>query len=85
MVYSHDLRKKALDYIEKGNSKEDTSRVFGVTVRTLFNWIARKKRGCLEPAKTRKRKPYKIDGEKLKAYLTSAFLTSAFFLKILIG
>ena len=49
MAYSHDLRIKALDYIEKGGSKEDASRIFGITLRTLFNWIKRKKQGCLAP------------------------------------
>ncbi len=69
MAYSTDLRTKALDYIEKGGSKEEASRIFGVTIRTLFNWIKRKKIGCLAPSKRRERKPHKIDNEKLKAYL----------------
>ncbi|MGK5594802.1 MAG: IS630 transposase-related protein, partial [Parachlamydiaceae bacterium] len=69
MAYSTDLRKKALDYIEKGGSKEEASRIFGVTIRTLFNWIKRKKIGCLAPSKRRERKPHKIENEKLKAYL----------------
>jgi transposase len=51
MVYSHDLRKKALNYIENGGSMATASKVFGVTVRTLTNWIKRKKQGCLAPKK----------------------------------
>jgi transposase len=69
MAYSTDLRTKALDYIEKGGSKEDASRIFGVTIRTLFNWIKRKKTGCLAASKRKERKPHKIENEKLKAYL----------------
>lgn len=69
MTYSTDLRTKALDYIEKGGSKEEASRIFGVTIRTLFNWIKRKKTGCLAPNKRKERKPHKIENEKLKAYL----------------
>ena len=69
MAYSYDLRVKALDYLKKCGSKEEVSRIFGVTVRTLFNWIKRKKEGCLAPNEKRKRRPYKIDGEKLKAYI----------------
>jgi transposase len=69
MAYSHDLRIKALDYIERGGSKEDASRIFGITLRTLFNWIKRKKLGCLAPNRRRKRKPHKIDDEKLKTYI----------------
>ncbi|WP_194844948.1 IS630 transposase-related protein [Candidatus Rhabdochlamydia porcellionis] len=42
MAYSYDLRKKALDYVEKGNTKEEASQIFGVTARSIFNWIKRK-------------------------------------------
>ncbi|KIC75207.1 hypothetical protein DB42_AK00070 [Neochlamydia sp. EPS4] len=49
MVYSHDLRKKALNYIENGGSMVTASEVFGVKVRTLTNWIKRKKQGDLAP------------------------------------
>lgn len=69
MTYSNDLRTKALDYIEKGGSKEEASQIFGITIRTLFNWIKRKKAGCLAPSKRKERTPHKIDSEKLKAYL----------------
>jgi len=60
MVYSHDLRKKALDYVEKGNSKKCKSHFRSNDSHLIYNW------GCLEPAKTRQKKPYKIDEEKLK-------------------
>jgi transposase len=69
MVYSHDLRMKALSYIENGGSKEEACQIFGITLRTLFNWIKRKKQGCLAPNQKRQRKSYKIDEEKLKAYI----------------
>jgi len=35
MVYSLDLRKKALEFIEKGGKKTEASNIFGVTTRTL--------------------------------------------------
>lgn len=69
MTYSTDLRIRALDYIEKGGSKEEASQIFGITIRTLFNWIKRKKENCLEPKERKERKPHKIDNEKLKSYL----------------
>jgi len=67
MTYSYDLRTKALDYIEKGGSKVEASRIFGVTVQTLINWVKRKKCGHLIPNPTRKRRP--LETEKLKAYI----------------
>lgn len=69
MTYSIDLRTRALDYLEKGGSKEEASRIFGVTIRTLFNWIKRKKIDGLAPQKRKERRPHKIENEKLKAYL----------------
>ncbi|BBI17541.1 IS630 transposase-related protein [Neochlamydia sp. S13] len=68
MVYSHDLRKKALNYIENGGSIATASVVFGVAARTLTNWIKRKKQGNLAPKK-RRQSPSKIDSEKLKLYV----------------
>lgn len=69
MAYSHDLKLKALDYLEKGNSRLEASQIFGVTTRTLFNWIKQKEAGCLAPRKRKERRPHKVDSEKLKSYL----------------
>jgi transposase len=69
MTYSLDLRKKALEYIEKGGSKMEASRIFGVSPPTIFNWIKRKNARNLAPSKTKKRRPYKIDRAKLKEYI----------------
>ncbi len=70
MAYSHDLRVKAIEHLAKGHSKVDTSQVFGISIRTLFIWLNRQKKGYLAPSKTRQRKPYKIDGERLKSYIS---------------
>ncbi len=69
MAYSHDLRTKALAYIEQGKSKVETSRIFGVTIQTLIAWCKRKRQGKLAPNTTRNRKPQKLEAEKLKAYI----------------
>ena len=66
MTYSHDLRIKALDYIENGGSKTEASRIFGITSQTLFNWIKRRRQGKLSPNQIRKRNPYRIEEEKLR-------------------
>lgn len=68
MTYSHDLRKKALDYIENDGSRQLASEIFGVTTRTIQNWIHRQKLGIL-PAKIRRSSPSKIDNDKLKKYI----------------
>ncbi|WP_213105074.1 IS630 transposase-related protein [Candidatus Protochlamydia amoebophila] len=68
MAYSKDLRQKALNYLEAGHSAEEVSQVFGVALRTVFNWLKRQRNGCLED-KPRKRYPIKIDNDQLKNYI----------------
>ncbi len=68
MVYSLDLRKKALAYIENGASLTETSHIFGVTTRTLSNWLQRQKQQDLAP-KMHGSNPSKIDNDKLKKYI----------------
>lgn len=68
MVYSLDLRKKALAYIENGASLAETSRIFGVTTRTLSNWLQRQKQQDLAP-KMHGSNPSKIDNDKLKKHI----------------
>ena len=43
MTYSEDLRKKAIEYVEAGHSQVKAATVFGVTSRTIWNWIQRKR------------------------------------------
>ena len=65
MVYSLDLRQRALNYIANGGSRLEASKIFGVTVPTLANWLSRQKQQDLAP-KMKGSKPSKIDNEKLK-------------------
>ena len=68
MTYSLDLRKKALEYLKKGNSKKITALIFGVTTLSLTNWMKREYEGIL-PAKKRKKGSYKLDEYALKEYI----------------
>ena len=70
MTYSLDLRKKSLEYLKKGNSRKETSSIFGVTMQTLANWIQREAEGNL-PAKQRANGSYKINDEALKEHIKS--------------
>ena len=40
MAYSTDLRKRVLDFIDNGGSKAAAKRTFGVSRRTIYNWLA---------------------------------------------
>ena len=39
MAYSTDLRKRVLDFIDNGGSKAAAKRTFGVSRRTIYNWL----------------------------------------------
>jgi transposase len=66
MAYSIDYRKKAIEYWEKGCSKDELYDVFGIYPARIYEWKNHKeKTGSLKAQypKTRKRK---IDLEKLE-------------------
>ena len=68
MVYSLDLRKKALEYLTKGKTEEECAATFGVTRRTLSNWKRRQREQNLAP-KARCLSPSKIDSDRLRQYI----------------
>jgi putative transposase len=37
--YSNDLRKKVIEYIKLGNSKQNAIKIFNISRDTLFKWI----------------------------------------------
>ena len=39
MAYSTDLRKRVLDFVNTGGSKAEAERTFGVSRRTIYNWL----------------------------------------------
>jgi putative transposase len=39
MAYSKDLRKRVLDYVERGGSKIEAAQLFQINVRTIFMWL----------------------------------------------
>ena len=39
MAYSTDLRKCVLDFIDNGGSKAAAERTFGISRRTIYNWL----------------------------------------------
>ena len=68
-MYSIDFRKKAIEYMEKGHTKEELYEAFGIYPSRITEWRKlQKETGSLSPQyrKTRKRK---IDLEKLEAAL----------------
>ena len=68
MTYSLDLRKKALKYLDKIGDRKKVVEAFGITLRTLANWIRKRKENSLAP-KDRRCSPSLIDSERLQSFL----------------
>ncbi|MGR3951567.1 MAG: IS630 transposase-related protein [Chlamydia sp.] len=68
MVYSFEIRQKALNYLSSGGKMADASQLFGVTTRTLSHWLLRIKQHDLAP-RLHGSNPSKIDNQKLKKYI----------------
>ena len=69
MSYDEKYRKRTVEYLEEGHSYRVTAETFGISTRTLGNWVEKyKATGSLasSPAKSRLRK---IAPDKLKLYI----------------
>ena len=57
-AYSEDLRRKIVDAIERGMSKAQAARTFGVGISTIKRYVTKAQRGeSLEPAKAPGKRP----------------------------
>jgi transposase len=68
-----DLRNRAVSRVQEGESPRDVARVFGVTERTVYGWLALYRRGGWGALDARKRggRPPILDAKKLRwVYLT---------------
>ena len=68
MTYSLDLRNKVLKYIQNGKTWSSASQTFDVAIRTVANWVKRKKQNKLPP-EARPTGSYKIDENRLKDFI----------------
>lgn len=67
MKYSLDFRRRVLEMKERDNlTFEETSKRFGISMRTLFRWQHR-----IEPKTTHNKRPHKIDTDKLRQHVES--------------
>jgi len=69
MAYSVDLRKRVIDFVEKGNTQEKASEIFKVSVSAITRWLAlRSETGSLEKRPLNRTAPI-FESEKLEAYI----------------
>jgi transposase len=69
MSHSSDLRKKAIAYFENGGSIKDVCIVFGISRSSFLRWRGIKEEKGNVERKARIKAPYKLNNEKLKAYI----------------
>jgi transposase len=65
MSYSVDIRERVIIYVQGGGSQVEASRLFGVTRRTIYNWMQRED---LSP-RVHKTRCRKIDSAALSAHV----------------
>lgn len=65
MTYSLDLRERAVNYVRKGGTRAEASRLYSVHPDTIRNWLARANLSP-SPSKSRNRK---IDRAALAAHV----------------
>ena len=72
MSYSQDLKQCVIDYCQLGHSKEEASRIFKVSLRSIFRWLKYKDiHGDLVPLVRKEHKGRKINKSEFIAYLNS--------------
>jgi len=70
MLYSAKFRKEVLEYIDGFHSQASVAKMFGISPKTVWNWVnQRKKLGHLEPKKVPDRKHRKLEKEAFLQYI----------------
>jgi len=68
-AYSLDLRERVMDYLDDGHTYQETSNLFKISLRTIFNWSKlRKEKGSLVVENT-PRSPHKLSDTELLEYI----------------
>lgn len=69
MAYSLDMRQRALDLLEEGKSKTEISKMLGASRTSILRWSKRASTGELAAIYPKARGGFRVDDEKLKAYV----------------
>jgi len=69
MSYSLDLRERVITFVEKGGSKTDAARIFGVCRVTIYSWLTKKAETGTLKDKPPQRGWKKLNPQALIAYV----------------
>lgn len=69
MAYSLDMGQRALELLKEGKTKKEVSKMLGVGRTSLLRWSKRESKGKLAATYPKTRGGFRVDDEKLKAYV----------------
>lgn len=69
MAYSLDMRQRALELLKEGKTKKEVSKMLGVGRTSLLRWEKRELKGELAATYPKTRGGFRVNDEKLKAYV----------------
>ena len=69
MAYSLNMRQRALELLKEGKTKTEVSKTLGVGRTSLLRWEKRESKGELRATYPKTRGGFRVDDEKLKAYV----------------
>ncbi len=69
--YSEDLRKKVINYIEKGSSQRAAAKIFDIHKNTISRWNVRNRKEGTILARARLGFKSKVDKQKLEEFVKS--------------
>ena len=70
--YSFDLRTKVMTYLGVGHTKKEASEVFGISLKTIYNWLSLKEEtGSVKAKAMKSYEPSKIKGKDLEDYISA--------------
>ena len=68
-VYSEDLRVKVVEFIKRGHTHQEASKIFGVSMKSISIWKKMNKEGKRLIFEFVPRSPHRVNHEKLLAYI----------------
>jgi transposase len=68
-AYGEDLRVRAIEYVESGHRYKEAVAIYGVSERTICNWVKLKNNTGNLKARAVPRCPHKLQDEELFAYV----------------
>jgi transposase len=68
-AYSTDLRARVIEYVEKGHTQKESAARFGVSDRTVWNWVKLKRETGSLKVEAVPRSPHKLPNEELVSYV----------------